>query len=109
MPNCPVCNTEYQQQQVNFCLKCGWYLRLYSNSGDEVLEGSGFSSSDALQKVEKWAIQKLHVLKKQESQLKQLRAKYEELQAELQQSQQERSRLKSELDDYTEKYNQLQT
>ena len=59
MPNCPVCNTEYQKQdqQVSFCLTCGWYLRLYSHSGDEVFEGSGLSSSETLQRVENWARQ----------------------------------------------------
>ena len=91
MPNCPVCNTEYQQQQVNFCLKCGWYLGLSSTSGDEVLEDSGLSLSEALQKAEKWAIRKwqsslrkppnleaLAHTEEQESQLQQLRAEYEE-------------------------------
>ncbi|GGA57874.1 hypothetical protein [Okeania sp. KiyG1] len=98
MPNCPICNTEYQQQQVNFCLTCGWYLKLYSSSADGVLEGSGLSSSDALKQVENWARRmwqassKTPLLpKEQESQLQQLRAEYEELQAEFQQSQQERS------------------
>lgn len=89
MPNCPVCNTEYLEESVEFCSICGWDLMPHSQRS---------KVTKAYLKKEQnrvnWARQMWEFAGNQQS----WKTRFDELQSQLQQGAIERSYLQSQLE-----------
>ena len=106
MAKCPVCESEYSENQVNFCITCGWDLTPYPKSLGMIPEA--FLEKERT-KIN-WAreIWKKHQDKLSESSLKLEQANYNisELKTQLEQAQQvNKMEYQSQLDNI---YSQLQ-
>ena len=105
MPKCPICETEYVEEQVDTCPTCGWVLRLYPG-GEEILE-SFSAESAALKQVEAWGKQMWEASQSQLSELSELHSELDrylsadtgQLQSQLQESDWEREQLQTQLED----------